>query len=215
MVAPFLDLEEVDDVLHPTAVLHLLNLGGAKPEHALEPILLHTDVAPEEQVLDHRHLGEQLNVLERAGDAELSDEVGAMPHDRLALPVDVALLGSVHLGDGVEDRRLSCAVRTDDRKKLTLINVETHVMDGSDATKPQGDAVGFEDVFAHDLIFPSGQPALAALVVLDIAERLALTAIAVEPQVELLDILIVEQLLRRAVHHDLAGLHHIAEVSDR
>ena len=81
---------------------------------------------------------------------------------------------------------------TDDREQLTFVDVETHITDRGDATESKGDAIGFEDGFAHDLVSLSGQPALAALVVLDIAERLSLTAIAVEAQIELLDILIVE-----------------------
>jgi hypothetical protein len=46
---------------------------------------LHPDVPTGQQVVDHVHLREQLDVLERAGDAELATLSGRSAHDRLAL----------------------------------------------------------------------------------------------------------------------------------
>jgi hypothetical protein len=89
----------------------------------------HPDVAAGEDVVEHRHVREEGDVLEGAGDAQLGGLVGLHPHDRLALPADVALLGPVHLVDAVEDRRLAGAVGADDREQLALVDVERHPVD--------------------------------------------------------------------------------------
>ena len=58
-------------------VLELLAAGRAQPHGAGEERAAHPDVAAEQQVVEHGHLREQLDVLERAGDAELGDLVRA------------------------------------------------------------------------------------------------------------------------------------------
>ena len=50
---------------------------------------------------------------------------------------------------------------------------------------------------------------------LDVPERLALAPLAVEAEVELLDVFVPEELVGRTVHDDLAGLHDVAVVGDR
>ncbi len=62
----------------------------APPHRARQPRALHPDVATGQQVVDDVHLREQLDVLERAGDAEVGDLVGAQAHQRRALEADVA-----------------------------------------------------------------------------------------------------------------------------
>src|SRR4051812_22997488 len=56
----------------------------------------------------------------------------------------------------------------------------------------------------------SGQPALAALVALDVPEALALAA--ADAEVELLDVFVGREVGRRAVHHDAAALQDVAVV---
>jgi hypothetical protein len=107
-------------------------------------------VAAEQQVVEHGHLREQLDVLERAGNPQLGDLVGTQTLDALALPADVADLRDVHLADRVEDRRLAGAVRPDDRKQLTFVDGERDVVDRHDAPKPQLNPVNDQQFIVHD-----------------------------------------------------------------
>ena len=50
---------------------------------------------------------------------------------------------------------------------------------------------------------------------LDVAERLPFATLAVQTQVELLDVLVAEQLLGLAVHDDLARFEDVAVLGDR
>src|SRR6266700_7965179 len=59
---------------------------------------------------------------------------------------------------------------------------------------------------------PSSKPALAAPIALEVLEAAALTAGAAE--VEFLDVLVVAQLVRRSVQHDLALVHDVAVARD-
>src|SRR6266545_3728226 len=58
----------------------------------------------------------------------------------------------------------------------------------------------------------SRQPPLAASVVLHVAERL--TPRRRQPEVELLHVLVLRELGRRAIHHDAAGLENVAVVGE-
>ena len=137
ILAPLFDLEEVDDVLDPLAVGQLLAPGRTEPHRAGEERAVHPYVATEQQVVDHGHLREQLDVLERAGDAEGGDPVGTDPLDALALPADVTDLGDVDLADGVEDRCLAGTVGPDDREQLAMSDGERHVVDRHHAAEAQ------------------------------------------------------------------------------
>ena len=101
-------------------------------------------MSAEQQVVEHRHLREQLDVLERAGDAQGGDLVRAQTLDAAALPADVADLGDVHLADGVEDRGLAGAVGADDREQLAAVDAERDVVDRQHPAEAQLDVVELE-----------------------------------------------------------------------
>ena len=148
-LAESFDLEEVDDVFAPAAVLHLLFLRCAEPHCTGEPRTLHAHMSTGEQVVDHGHVREEFDVLERAGNSHCGDLVRTLTHDRVAVPANVALLGAIHLRQRVEDRRLASAVRANDREQLTLVDMKTDVVDGGHATETQRDVLYFKKMFAH------------------------------------------------------------------
>ncbi len=150
VLAPLLDLEEVDDVLDGEAVLHLLAPRRTEPQGTRQPRPLHADVATQQQVLEHGHLREQLDVLEGAGDAEFGHPVGAGAHQALALPTDVALLGAVHLADRVEYRGLAGAVGADHGEEFLLAHGERNVVNRLDPLEGEADVIDLEQYFAHD-----------------------------------------------------------------
>ena len=66
---------------------------------------------PGQHVFQHGEVLKEANRLEGAGDAEVDDAVGRHSGNRLALELDLALIGTVIPGDEVEHRSLARAVR--------------------------------------------------------------------------------------------------------
>ena len=91
--------------------------------------------AGENQVLAHGQLGEDLQQLERAADAEPVEV--ARPHAGDGAAVELHLAGTRPelAEDAVEQRRLAAAVRPDDAEDLALVDVERHAVDGLDAAE--------------------------------------------------------------------------------
>jgi len=98
---------------------------------------------------------EELDVLERTGDAPFGHPVRATTHNRLALPPDVARLRVVHLADAVEDRGFAGPIGTDYGEQLSRTYLEGHISDGLDTLERQADAVKLQKRvgqpgFGHD-----------------------------------------------------------------
>ena len=53
--------------------------------------------------------------------------------------------GPHNAGDGIEQRRFSCAVRADDRTPFTAINAQRYVIDSFQRVEPDTDMIKFED----------------------------------------------------------------------
>ena len=114
----------------------LLEAGAAQeggPEAFLGP-----GVAADEDVLQDRHVGEQADVLEGAGDAGLGDQVGLGRQDR-ALVGDGALGGDVQAGEAVEEGGLAGAVGADEADDLAGVDGEVDGADGGEAAEAHGD----------------------------------------------------------------------------
>jgi hypothetical protein len=140
-----LDLEEVDDLLDPLAG-GLLGAPVAEPEAggprgAGEPAR-----HPDQQVLDHGQLFEELAVLERAADPAARDVVGVAAQERAAVEADVAAGRAVDAADRVEQRGLARAVRADQRDELVVAHAERQPVHGRDLAEADADLVDFEHV---------------------------------------------------------------------
>ena len=96
-------------------------------------------VRADEDVLEHRHRPEELDVLERARDPAPDDLVHGRLQERLAGELDLALVRRVEPGDDVEGRRLAGAVRPDQADDLTLGDVEGDAVEGDDPAEPASD----------------------------------------------------------------------------
>src|SRR3972149_2800401 len=109
-----LDFEEIDDVLDDLPVLDLLLAGGPEIDPPEEHATLQEQGPPQHEDVEHGHVVEEGEVLERPGDPELRDLIRVHPRDLPVLEVDGASLGPVDAGDAVEHRGLPGAVRADD-----------------------------------------------------------------------------------------------------
>ena len=79
-------------------------------------------------VVEHRHVGKQADVLERACNAKLVDLVSAHAERIYAVKQDGASRGAVNVRKQVEHRRLACAVRTDQAANLRAAHGEVKIV---------------------------------------------------------------------------------------
>src|SRR5439155_14110590 len=94
-------------------------------------------VGSHEHVLEDGHRPEELDVLERAGDALAHDPVRRAAQERLAVEGDFAGVRLVEARDDVERRRLARAVRADEPRYLPLLHLERDAVEGDDAAKTE------------------------------------------------------------------------------
>ena len=86
-------------------------------------------------VVEHRKVGKQCHVLERAADADLGDPVRRARQDARAFHQDVAGGRLVEPGQAVEERGLAGAVRADQAEDSALVHVERHAVQRDDAAE--------------------------------------------------------------------------------
>jgi hypothetical protein len=97
------DVRELQEVEEPQGALSLLGLGTTEePAEHGHPTLLRGH----QQVLQHRHLREELDELKDPGHATPGDLVGGEAGDVLALERHTAQRGPEHARDTVEERSL-------------------------------------------------------------------------------------------------------------
>ena len=101
-------------------------------------------MAAEHEVVEHRHVGEQLDVLERARDADGRDLVRPAPRQLVlsaggAVKQDAPALRPVEAADAVEQAGLAGAVGADDGHDLAVVDVEAHAVERGDAAEGERD----------------------------------------------------------------------------
>src|SRR3984957_9124997 len=102
---------------------------------AREPEILAAEAGADLAVLQHRHLGERLHDLVRAGEAATRDVVGLVAGDVGAGEHDAAGVRREDAVDQVEQGRLAGAVRPDQAEDLALAHLEREVAHGLQAAE--------------------------------------------------------------------------------
>ena len=90
-------------------------------------------------VVEHRKIGKQSDVLEGAADADFGDPVRRPLQDAHAFHQDVAGARLVEPAEAVEERGLAGAVRPDQAEDLALMHVERHAVQRDDAAEHDAD----------------------------------------------------------------------------
>ena len=129
------EVEEVDDLLHRVAVAQLLALDARREQQLGKDVGARAAVAADQQVLQHRGVLEQLDVLKGAGDTPTGDGVRRHARDVRAVEHQPPAGRLVDAADQVEDGALAGAVRADDGEDLALLHVEGHSIHGPDAAE--------------------------------------------------------------------------------
>src|SRR5581483_741610 len=100
-------------------------------------------------VLEHAHVREQMDGLERARDAEPRDLVRLESHDAAPVEHDIALVRLVQPRDGIEQRGLARAVRPDHADDLALAHLEIEPVERGQPSEPLREAPDLEQAHAR------------------------------------------------------------------
>ena len=95
-------------------------------------------------VVHHREVRKQRDVLEGAADADLGDPVRRPRQDARAFHQDVAGRRLIEPGEAVEERGLAGAVRSDQAEDWPLMHVEGHAIERNDAAEHDADVANRE-----------------------------------------------------------------------
>ena len=95
-------------------------------------------------VVEHRQIGKQRDVLEGAADADLGDPVRRARQDAYAFHQDIAGARLIESGEAVEQRRLAGAVRSDQAEDCALVHVKGHAVQRDDAAEHDADVANRE-----------------------------------------------------------------------
>jgi hypothetical protein len=113
-------------------------------------------VTADHDVLQHRHLRENLQVLERARQPAPRQPVGRKAGHRFAGKADDAVLRRVDAGNYIDQRGLARTVRADNREHLAGRDRNADPVDGAHAAEGDRQLFGFQD---RHLRHPAKTPA--------------------------------------------------------
>ena len=125
-----------DDFLDEATVGDFLSAGGSEPQQGRRNAVLHVGMPAEHEVFQDREAREELDVLERSGDAEAGDLVRRQARELVGYALltgvegDRAALRVIEPAHAVEQARLAGAIGPDDRVDMPLGHREAHVLKG-------------------------------------------------------------------------------------
>lgn len=95
---------------------------------------------PDQQVLLHRHLREELLALRHLDEPQLDDVVRGRLVDPLSVQVDLPRRGSQQTGDGPEQRGFSRPVRSHQGHDLPILHLQVYLLEDGDVPVASPDA---------------------------------------------------------------------------
>ena len=135
---------EVDDFFDALAVGDFFALCPPPEERARQHGLPHVDVPRRHQVVQHRGIGVERDILESAGDAQRRAFVGRHARDVDAFKADAAGLRRIKAVDAVDEAGFSRAVGSDDGEDLASLDLEVDALQRLDAAKTQRDVIDMQ-----------------------------------------------------------------------
>ena len=120
--------------------------GRLGVEDLAQQVGVQADMLADQHILDGGHIGEQANVLERAGDPQGRHLERLEPGDVMAVEDQLAGRDRIDAGHAVEEGGLAGAVRTDEAGDHAFFDDEIHVVDGGQAAERLGYFTGFEEI---------------------------------------------------------------------
>ena len=137
-VAHAAEVERGDELFHLRAQFRLPPARAGEAQGVAREVAAAARMRADEDVVDHRQVPEQGEVLKRAADADAGNAVRRAPQDAASLEEDVAGGRRVEPAQAVEERRLAGSVRADEAENLSVPEIEGDVVEGEDAAEPHG-----------------------------------------------------------------------------
>ena len=134
------DADVVEQLPRPRRDRRLLGLEARCAEHGADQSGMGAHVAADHHVLERRHVGEQADVLEGAGNARLGDLVHRARLVRLAAELEAAGVGRVEAGQHVEEGGLAGSVGADQAVDLAALDRDADVRQRLQAAEALGHA---------------------------------------------------------------------------
>src|ERR1700674_2804657 len=121
--------------------MFLLKAGLAIAEDCAKHAGMGANVTTHHHVLQCRHIGEQANVLEGAGNTSFRYDMRLIGGECCAIEYELATGHSVQAGEGVEQGGLAGTVWPDQAEYFAAIDGQRNVRQRSEAPKPLGDMI--------------------------------------------------------------------------
>ena len=138
LLADLLDFQKIDNLfLDVTAQVHFFTPGFAEINAAGQNARAKMDMPAQLDIVQHRHVGEQLHILKSSRYAQRGYFVGFEVGDVATFKYDAAAFRLVKTVDAVEQAGLAGPVRPDDRKNLTMLYGRTHAVQRFQPAKAQ------------------------------------------------------------------------------
>ncbi len=103
-------------------------------------------VPPDEQVVQHRSVLKQLDVLKRPGDAQgsyvLRGLFGELDHTLGSDKINAALGRRVNAADQVKHRGFACTIRANEGEDLAFFDIKADLVDRQQAAKAHAQVMG-------------------------------------------------------------------------
>src|SRR5687768_3074282 len=99
-------------------------------QHRVDQALPRVNVARGHYVFQHRHTGEQPNILKSPRDTAPRNLIRTQAVDTLAFEMDLAGSRLVNAGQQIENRCLASAVRSDEAIDLAALDLHVQLVDG-------------------------------------------------------------------------------------
>src|SRR6185436_7298862 len=136
------------DVLKPKVVQDFVDalversLAAARPWQAqgvADDVAVGTRVGADPDIVEHRQVLEQRDILEGATDPDFGNPVRLAIEYAVALQEDVAGAGLIEPAQAVEQRGLAGAVGSDQAEDLALMHLERNAVERNDAAEHDAD----------------------------------------------------------------------------
>ena len=124
-------IEKFDHLFHRQTVLAFFRAHRWKKQQALQDIGPSARMSPDKEIGKNRGMVEQFDILESARDTVGYHLIRTDAGNILSIHDDLSIGRVIETRNQIEDRRLACPVRPDNREDLTLIHLEGYIIDST------------------------------------------------------------------------------------
>ena len=138
------EVEIAQDFVDPLVERGLAAADPGQFQRVAENVAVGAGMGADPDIVQHRKIGKQCDVLEGASDADFGDPVRRALQDAPALHQNVAGARLVEPAQAIEEGGLAGAVRPDQAEDLALMHVKGHAVQRDDAAEHDADVANRE-----------------------------------------------------------------------